>query len=182
MAMLAIPLSLDISRLFREVDVDAFRDPSDHITLFTFGDDLEINKILKIIPVVFNITSGMQPFEVSSTRITTFPKGDKGYPVISEIKSKELEEIHTRIEKAFKSKGIKFDTTFSEYKPHVTLGYAKKRPKTIKFDKVKWSISQIALYGGDNADSKLFVNFPFTLGTTKSAQVNTFAQRFYEAI
>lgn len=51
--MLAIPIQPDISRLFQEFDLDIERDPSDHITMFYFGDDLPISKVLKIIPVVF---------------------------------------------------------------------------------------------------------------------------------
>jgi len=182
MAMLAVPVSPDISRLFREIEVDAYRDPSDHITLFFFGDYLEIGRVLKIIPVVFDITSNMKPFEVTTTKITTFPKGDKGYPVIAEIKSPQLEDLRNNIKKAFESKNIKFDERFQDFKLHITLGYSKKKPKSIRFDKFKWIISQIGLYAGDNADSRLFVNFPFTLGVSKTAKLTEFTNTFVQEI
>lgn len=180
MAMLAIPLSPDISRLFREIEIetDIHRDPSDHITLFCLGDDIEINQILKIIPVVYDITSETQPFEVTSSKISYFPKGDHGYPMIVQIKSPELEAIHSKIKRGLDSKKIKYDKTFTEYNPHVTLGWARKRPQKLKFDKVKWAISQIGLYGGDEVDSKIYVNFPFTLGISKIEKINSFANSF----
>lgn len=167
MAMLAIPISQDISRLFREIEIDANRDSSDHISLFYFGDNLPIQKILKIIPIVFDICSIKRPFEVTCSKIISFPKGKHGYPIVAEIKSEELEDIRNSIKKLFNKKNIKYEDNFPEFRPHITLGYSENEPKDIKFEKVKWAISQVGLYGGDTADSKIFVNFPFTLGTSK---------------
>lgn len=179
MAMLAIQISPDISRLFRQIELDANRDPSDHITMFYLGDDFNMKQILKIIPTIYEISSTLQPFEVSCSKITCFPEGKYGFPVIAEIKSEDLIELRNKIEKAFGKNKIKFDTKFKEYKPHVTLGYAKEKVKDAKINKIKWAVSQISLYCGDEADSKLFVNFPFNLGIDKIA---SFSECFSQLI
>lgn len=160
--MLAIPIQHDISRLFQEFDLDIERDPSDHITMFYFGDDLPMSRILKIIPVIFELTKDMKPFTASIASYSCFDS-DELYPVICPVKSKKLIELREKIKKHFFDKKISFDKKFPEYKPHITLGYSKKKEKNTKFPKVEFTISQLALYAGDSTDTKLFVNFPFTV-------------------
>ena len=161
--MLAIPIPQDISRLFQEFDLDIERDPSNHITIFYFGDDLPISKILKMIPVIFDITNNMKPFTASASSYSFFDS-DEMYPVICPVKSKELIDFRSELKRAFDKKKIKYDTKFPEYKPHITLGFSNEKPeKDKKFPKVEFTISQVALYAGDTADTRLFVNFPFTI-------------------
>jgi len=162
MAMLAVPIQPDISRLFQEFDLEMERDPSDHITLFYFGDDLPISKVLKIIPVIFDITKDLKPFGASASNYSFFDS-DEDYPVVCPVKSKELIDLREKIKKAFDKKKIGYDKKFPDYKPHITLGYSKEKPKKAKFPKVEFTISQLSLYAGDNTDTKLFVNFPFTI-------------------
>lgn len=183
MAMIAIPISPDTSRLFREIEIDGHRDPSDHITMFCLGDDIPIKTIQEIIPIIYKITSALSPFEVTCAKISTFPKGDKGYPVIAEIKSNELIELRKKIASALKRNKIPFDNTFKEYQPHITLAYAKKRPSKIKLpEKATIVVNQIAIYGGDNADSKIFVNLPFSLNVnSKTAKILEFSDMFVKA-
>ena len=170
MSMIAIPISQDVSRLFREIEVDGARDPSDHITMFYLGDDVKLDTIVDIIPILYECSSEMSPFEATCSRITTFPKGNNGYPVIAEIKSDKLVDLRNKIKKMFDKNKIEYDDKFPDYKPHITLAYSKKKPKNIKIpSKFKWSINQMALYGGNEADSRIFVNFPFTFGVEKKA-------------
>ena len=160
--MLAIPIQPDISRLFQELDLDIERDPADHITMFYFGDDLPISKVLKIIPVIFEITNNLKPFTAAASNYSSFDS-DEEYPIICPVKSKGLIDLREKIKKAFDSKKISYDKKFPEYKPHITLGYSKEKKKNTKFPKVEFTISQLSLYAGDNSDTKLFVNFPFTI-------------------
>jgi 2'-5' RNA ligase len=183
MAMIAIPLSPDTSRLFREIEVDAHRDSSDHITIFYLGDDVDTNKLFDIIPIIYEAVKDVKPFEATCNRISTFPKGQKGYPVIAELKCDPLIELRNKLKKMLDKNKIDYDTTHEDYRPHTTLGYAKKKPKNIKLPtKAKLPINQIALYGGDRADSRLFVNFPFSLGVEKKAadKLIELANAFYE--
>lgn len=169
MAMIAIPVTHDIGRLFESLDVEGDRRPSDHITVFYLGDDLPIKKIVKIIPVIFEITSKMKPFKVSTNVITTFDEGKHGYPVIAKLQSKELEKLRNDLKKAFDDNKIKYDIKFKEFKPHLTLSYSPEKIKDIKFPKIEFLISQISIFGGDEVDEKVFINFPFSLGIKKKA-------------
>ncbi len=182
MAMLAIPLSRDISRLFTQVDVPGVRDPSDHITLFFLGKETSIDTIGKLVPVIHQVTSELRPFLVSCKRITTFPKGDNGYPVIAQLQAPQLQEIREKVKRIFDRKGIKYDDTYADFSPHVTLSYSKKKPKNISFPKIQWQINELALYGGDDHDERVYVNFPFSLGIEhKAAYLEQLADCFVKA-
>lgn len=173
MAMIAIPLAQDTSRLFREIEVDGHRDPSDHITLFYLGDDLKLDTLMDIIPILYEVTNDMKPFEVICSKLTSFPKGNYGYPFYAEIKSDQLKEIRNKIKKLLDKNKIDYNNNFPDYNPHVTLAYCKKKPKNIKLPyKLRFPLTQIALYGGDEVDSKFFVNFPFTLGVEKKSNID----------
>lgn len=176
MAMLAIPIQPDISRLLQEFDLDIEKDPSNHITLFYFGDNLPMSKILKIIPIIFKLTEDLRPFTASTSEYSFFDSEEK-YPVICPVKSKELMSLRNKISKAFDDDKIKYDKKFPDYKPHITLGFSQEKfPKHTKFPKVDFAISQLALYCGDTTDTKLFINFPFTIN--KTSQLSLFSGRF----
>lgn len=153
-----------MGRLFQQVDVPGERDPSDHITMFYLGDGVPLDRLMKIIPILYKLCAKTDPFKVSCKRITTFPKGKKGWPVIGQVQSKEIQSLWTKIKSALEQNNIKYDKTYSEYNPHVTLSYSKKKPKNISFPKLEWTVGEISLYGGDEHDERLFVNFPFSIG------------------
>lgn len=170
--MLAIPIQPDISRLLQEFDLDIEKDPSNHITMFYFGDDLPMSRILKIIPVIFDLTKDLKPFTATVSNYSSFDS-DEAYPIICPVKSKELMTLRNKIRTVFDKAKIKYDKKFPDYHPHITLGYSENKPKNTKFPKIEFTVSQISLFGGDTCDTKLFINFPFTVTeTTKSSQVN----------
>jgi 2'-5' RNA ligase len=172
MAMIAIPISPDVSRLFREIDIDGHRDPSDHITLFYLGDDISIDTILDIIPIIHKVVEDLRPFEATVGKITSFPKGEdkKEYPIIAEVKSEKLMEIREKIRKMLDKNKVEYSDDYDEFRPHITLSFNKKRQKNLRLPtKAKFMITQIALFGGDEADSEIFVNFPFSLGVEKKS-------------
>ena len=162
MAMLAIPIQPDISRLFQEFDLDIERDTSNHITLFYFGDDLPMSRILKIIPIIFDLTEDLEPFTASTSNYSFF-ESDDTYPIICPVKSKGLVSLRKKIQSGFDKSKVKYDKKFPDYHPHITLGYSNDKPKNTKFPKVEFTISQLALYCGDTSDTKMYVNFPFTI-------------------
>ena len=171
MAMIAIPVPNNVGRMFRAIDVPGERDPSDHITMFYLGDNVSVDKLTRIIPVIFKVTEALDPFLVTCKRISTFPKNDdrhssdssNGYPVIAQVESPLLHEIRSKLKRAFDSKGIEYNNKYPEYKPHVTLSYSKKKPKNIRLPKTQWLVNEIALFGGDNSDERLYVSFPLGL-------------------
>lgn len=169
MSMLAVPISSDISRLFREVEAEGNREPSDHITMIYFGDDMSIKDITKVIPIIHEITQDLRPFTASTKKITTFPKGEYGYPIIAPIDCKGLVQLQDDLKKEFKKNKIKFSDKYPEYNPHITLGYYKRKTKNMKFPKVEFQINEIALFGGNEGKERLYVSFPFSLGIEKKA-------------
>jgi 2'-5' RNA ligase len=173
MAMLAIPVHQNISRLLQEIDLDIDRDSSNHISMFYLGDNIPMSRILKIIPVLYDIIQDTKPFTVEVSSYTHFQEGKHGYPIICPVKSKELQNLHYKIKKEFNKNNIKFDTTFKEYNPHITLGYSPDIIKNQKFQKIEFAITEISLYGGDESDTRLFVNFPFSI--IKKAKLNEFS-------
>jgi len=163
MAMIAVPVPYEVGRLFRSIEVDGQRDQSDHITMLYLGDDVKIDTIAKMVPLIFDITSKQDPFLASCKKITTFPKGDNGYPIISLVDAPQLHDIQKKLKRVLDRKGIKYSDKYPEYKPHVTLGYHKKKTKNIAFPKTQWQINEIAIYGGNNHDEKVYVSFPLSL-------------------
>jgi 2'-5' RNA ligase len=179
MAMLAVTLSPDISRLFQEFDLDIEKDPSNHITMFYLGDDLPMAKVLKIIPVIYDLTKKLKPFTASVSSFECFPSSDL-YPVIAKVKSSDLLKLRAKIKNLFVDKKIKFDNKFPTYQPHITLGYSENKIKNTKFPKIEFAISQISLYAGDNSDSKLFINFPLTI--TKSSELDIYSNSYFKQV
>lgn len=178
MAMLAIPVSSDISRLFRQINIGGKRDISDHITMIYFGDEMPLNRIVKAIPVIFDILKDQKPFKLSCKKIISFPEGKDGFPIVAELESKELHSLRKKIVKALKDKKVPFDEKWKVYRPHVTLSYSEEHLDDIKVEDCSWQANEISLYGGDVSDSRLFVNFPLGLsvkGKTVQA-VSAFSQ------
>lgn len=180
MAMIAVPVSRDVSRLFTQVDVPGERESSDHITLLYLGDKVQVATIAKLMPLILEVTSKMSPFLVTCKRITTFPKGDKGYPVIAQLQSEPLHELRTKLARILERQGIEYSKQFPEFNPHVTLSYSKKKVKNMRFDKIQWLVNCVSLYGGDEADERVYCQFPFSLNIAKkkSAYIEALADEF----
>ena len=62
-----------------------------------------------------------KPFEVMLGRLTTFPMGEDGVPLIVTAEARELRLLEKEIDKH----GDFIDRTFPEYKPHATVAYIK---------------------------------------------------------
>lgn len=169
MAMVAVPVPYDVGRIFRSIDVPGERDPSDHITILNLGDDLKIDTIVRAVPLIFDITKEMEPFLVTTKKITTFPKGDNGYPIIAPVEASQLNDIHSKLKRVFDRRGIDYSKKFPDYNPHVTLGYSKKKPKNIKLPKTQWQANEVCLFGGNSHDERIYVSFPLSLNIIKKS-------------
>lgn len=165
MAMVAIPITGNISRLFREIEIPGERDLSNHITLFYLGDDIRMKEIIEMIPTIYDITSKTKPFEVMADRVTCFPKSEKKvYPIIASLKSNELIDFREKIKRTFNRNSIGYDKTHEDFNPHLTLSYNKKKIKNTKLPRIKFMINEIGLYTGNAGDNRMYINFPLSLG------------------
>ena len=163
MSMVSVPVPREVSRLFTTLEIDGNRTPSDHITILNLGDALLMETIVKTIPFIYNITSNMDPFLVTAKRITTFPSGENGYPIIAPVEAPQLHELHNKLKRVFKRNNINYSDKYPKYKPHVTLGYHNKKINKIKLPKTQWQVNEIALYCGDQQDERIYVSFPLSL-------------------
>lgn len=173
-AMLAINIPVNISQLLQEINLTGSiirKDPSDHCTLFYFEDGLDMEAILKIIPVILDVTKEIKSFNIGIDSYTAFPEGKYGFPVVCKIKNKDLMKMREKIKKALDKNDIKYSTKFKEFIPHITLSYQDEKVKDDKFDELIWPIKNIALYCGDSNKEKLYVEFPFEGSKEKYSSV-----------
>ncbi len=180
--MIAIECPENVSSIIKDIELSGKclkKELHHHITCFYFKDDIEMEKILKIIPIVYDITSKVKPFIISSSKYTSFPKGKYGYPIIAQIKSKELVKLRNDIKKAFNDNDIEFDQKFPNFIPHLTIEYNKDEINDGKFNEVAWQVNNIKLYCGDKNKEQMLVEFTFgNIIKNSSLFVDKFAEHF----
>lgn len=142
-----------------------------HITICYLGSEVPIERISKALPVIFDVTAQTKPFTVGTNRVTTFPAGPDGTPVIRRVTSDALHELRDALWAALDDAGIEYNKKFPEFKPHVTLAYTQEEGFEIdqEFPLVEWGAHELVLWGGDSGDGRLVVTFPFSLEQTKVA-------------
>ena len=96
-----------------------------HCTVLFIGS---FNKGLesKLIQVIENVSRAFKPFIAQfGPKVKTFSAGDDGVPVYSPVKSSKLKKLHETLKNELIMNQIQVDNEFPEYKPHITIGYAK---------------------------------------------------------
>lgn len=162
MAMLSICVPTNISQMLQELEIPgdiAIKDKSDHITVFYF-EELEMEDILKMIPVISEAVEKINSFNISVDSYSSFPSKEE-VPVICKIKSKELMKMRETIKKVLDKNDIKYSTKFKDYIPHLTIQYNTKKVKDCEFNEIIWPVNNISLYTGDSNNQKLYIEFEF---------------------
>lgn len=164
MAMIAIDVPTNITDIINDINLPGEclkKEVNHHITMFYFEDELEMEDILKIIPIVYEVTHKTKPFIINTKTYSSFPKGKYGYPIVAQIKNKQVLSLRNEIKKAFIKNDIKFDQKYPDYKPHLTFEYNKKELDETNFNEIAWPINKITLFAGDKNKEQLLVEFPF---------------------
>lgn len=180
MAFLGLAVPHETARLLGGIEVPGKKEPvsSFHVTLFYFGEGIDITVLTRIIGVTYGVTSDTKPFTVRTNRVASFPKGDDGVPIICHIESDALHDLRDKIKAVYEAAGVDFSNKFPEYRPHTTLAYAEDEGfEEQRIPTVEWGAHELVLWGGDNGDDTLVVHFPFALGDLDKAAVRV-AQRF----
>lgn len=180
MAILGIVVPHEAARLLNGLDVPGQRESTDrmHITLFYFGEGLDIEVLTQIIGVTYGVTKDTKPFTVRTNRVASFPKGDDGVPIICPIESDALHDLRDKIKTVYEVAGVDFSNKFPEYHPHATLAYAEEEGfAEQRIPTVEWGAHELVLWGGDNGDDVLIAHFPFALGDLDKAAARV-ARRF----
>lgn len=172
MAALILSVPEETARLLKELDVpEGTPENHSHITVAHLGKDVPIERIAALIPVLYDVTSRTVPFSVSTSRITTFPAGDDGVPVIAAVGSLELHEFRGALCRAMDVAGLEYSKKFPQYKPHVTITYADdpKAKCEIGFPAISWPCNELLLWGSNRGTGRLVIKFPLSLPGTKTA-------------
>lgn len=164
MAFLGITTPYETARLLAGIDVPGVPVPAheSHITMAYLGKDVPLLTIQKAIAALSGVMATARPFTVRTSLVTTFPRGEDGVPVICKIESPELLELRARVVAAFDAMGVEYSKRFA-YNPHVTLAYSETEFADVRIPTVEWGVTEIVLWGGDQGDDKLTVNFPMKL-------------------
>lgn len=187
MAFLGLKCPPETARILSEIalgeGIEKQAPSSMHTTMIYLGKEVPIEKIAQCIPVIFSVVSQTKPFTVATSRVTTFPPNpDDGVPVIAPIESNELHDFRKAICAAFDQAGVEYNKKYPDYKPHLTLGYAKDplvhadNAVDLQIPTVEWGAHELVLWGGDSGDNRLIVTFPLSVATTKTAMHRAFVQ------
>ena len=180
MSFLGVKIPHEIGRLFSQVDYGGYGKPeptdSFHVTVAYFGEDILIEKIAQIVTSTYRVASGTKPFTVQTNRLTVFPPHptEGTVPVICRVESDALHELHDALLRQYDVDGVEYSQTFHSYTPHVTLAYTSPGDGAEDVEgldetipTIEWGVGELVLWGGDEGDSRISVNFPFALGPTK---------------
>lgn len=162
MAFLGIKIPHPTARLLSGIELEGDNvSPSDmHITILHFENDWAISEMVKAMEVTYDIVADIKPFLIKVKNIICFPKRNEKCAIVAEVESKKLHQLQQKLAKKFDKKHIDFSKTFKDYKPHITLSYAKEQIKDFEIDTVEFSVPEIVIWGGDNGDNRIFITFP----------------------
>lgn len=167
MAFIGIKVPHETARLLNSLQIegaDLVGSDTMHVTVLYLGKGVSTRQITKAITAAEKVISNTPPFLLKTNKITCFPKGEDGVPIIAKVSSPELIEFHSLLKQAFDKSGVEYSKTFPDYKPHVTLAYGESEIEDIRFeDSLQWAAHEVTLWGGDNGDDRMSVTFPLTL-------------------
>ncbi len=187
MAFLGLRVPQETARILAEVDIGKWgeKEPpsSFHITMAYMGREVPIETIAQMIPAIFPVVAKTSPFTVSTSHVTTFPPHpEDGVPIIARVDSEPLHAFRAAVCQAMDAAGVDFSKKFPDYKPHVTLAYAKDalvhydNAFDIHIPTIEWAAHELVLWGGDNGDNRLIVTFPLSIAMSKTAMHRAYVQ------
>jgi 2'-5' RNA ligase len=173
MAFIGIKLPQETGRLLNGIDVPGQKEAPGgmHITMIYLGNDVPMDVLSEIIRVTLDIAEKTQPFTVRTNRVTCFPKGEDGVPVICRVESDPLHVLRAKLCGAFDQEGLDYDKKFPDYKPHVTLSYASELIEERRIPTVEWGAHELMLWGGNSGDGRLTVTFPLSINAKMARRV-----------
>lgn len=165
MAFIGLKVPVESAKLLSAIDVPGKKTPSDHmhITMLYLGKELEIEAVLLAVQATFAVVASWSPFLLTTRWVSTFPRNpDDGVPIIARIESEDLHELVDTLREAFDQEGVPYNNKYPDYKPHVTLAYDEAPMEDFTLKKpVVWQATGLTLWGGDQGEDVISVNFPF---------------------
>lgn len=171
MAMIAIPVPENLRGPLRGIEVPGKKVPDPyHLTLVYLGQNVPLNQVVGALEATYEVVRSTRPFGIEIDRVSSFPSGPDGTPIICPVSNESLDRFRERLVDTLGDSDVPYDKTFPDFNGHVTLSYhdGKAPPdKTIK--PLGWTVTEVILYGGDEGDERLTVRFPFSPNGAKQA-------------
>lgn len=125
-----------------------------HVTIVHLGKAVAPVQVAKAMLVAHSVAASFGPLNLSLDRVTNFPSGNDGFPIICPIESPELQALNAALKSELSRFGIPFSDKWPEFRPHVTLGYLRDADPGFSIDSplsspLPFSVSQLCLWGGD---------------------------------
>ena len=155
MAFIGIVVPADVARVLAQVEVPGTKThPADmHITMAYLGENTPNEQLIKASAACVIEAEKQSPFTVGVSRITSFPSGDTGIPVIGRIISPALHKFRESLCARMDSLGVEYSKKFA-YSPHVTLSYSEEPFTDLDIKPMSWLVSRITLWGGDEGGER----------------------------
>lgn len=183
MAFLGIKIPFDLAQLLHKIEVPGVKEPLEnlHITLLHFTTSaLPVAEVGKMIEIAYDVISDMNPFSIEFGVIDSFPKGDKDYPIILPITSKDLAKMHSNLKKEFDKAKLDFSKKFKTFRPHITLSYSETPVKKKKIETLSFTVTEVTLWAGGREEEGVEVKIPLkmeSLAYIEMIQLNKMAEK-----
>lgn len=171
MAFIGLRVPADAARLLESHEVPGERlSASDmHVTILYLGKTVPMVELAKAMVAAYGVATRTSPLSLAIDRVTNFPVGPDGWPLICRIESPELQKLSADLRAEFTRLGLPFNNKWPDYKPHVTMAYLKEQqPEGFAFDSplpgpLPFVVHELTIWGGDDGDGRVHINIPFSL-------------------
>lgn len=165
MALIGFKVPAETARILNEIEVPGTKEPitNFHITVLHMPGDPSISEVADAMEAAYSVASKIRPFTARVSKVTQFPKGEDGYPVICPVEAPELQEVWEALKSACDAKGVNYSKKFPVFKPHVTLAFSKEPMEDREILPIEWGAHELVVWGGNRGDRRVVVNLPFTL-------------------
>lgn len=163
MAFIGVKVPADAAASLARVKVPGEPVPPEemHVTVLYLGKGIPIPDVLQATMACYLMTKRWAPFRVSARRVTCFPENpDSGVPVVARVVCPELQRLHHALKKSLDFMEIGYSKKYPDFKPHVTLAYAKKPMAGHTIQSVGWDVEELVIWGGDEGAEKIAVTLP----------------------
>lgn len=171
MAFIGLRVPPDAARILEGHEVPGERlSASDmHVTILYLGKSVPVVELAKAMVASFGVATRTVPLSLSVDRVTNFPVGNDGWPLICRLESPELQQLNTDLRAEFTRLGLPFNNKWPTYAPHVTMSYLKDpQPDGFSFDSplpgpLPFVVHELTIWGGDDGDGRVHISVPFVL-------------------
>lgn len=172
LSFLSLDLAYDTEALFDRLPLPEGSPPehNKHVTLFFVPKEEEsLKSFYTATEILRRVVKSTPPPTLLCTEVTTFPKGDTGFPIICPVRSLGLLELRAKLAKLFDVNQIPYSKKFPKYNPHVTLGYSEENiPSRPLGSPIIWTAQNVTYYFSSTSEengSDLKVTVPFSSAT-----------------